>query len=386
MRVLLLNYEFPPVGGGAGNATYFLLNEYAKRDDVTVDVITSSPGAFEKEQFSPNITIYKLAIGANASTATYGSLKDLIIYSLKTLWFGVDLMRKNKYTRTHAFFGTPCGFIALLFRIMFGVPYIVSLRGADVPGYKARYAYLDLFIFSWLNRFFIWRYAKKVIANSSALRDLALKTSANQEIEVIPNGIDTETFTLNTEKSYDSILISTGWTRLEKRKGIDDLVRAVVMIVQDENVSSPVRLQILGTGKELDNLQYLVSQLQISESVEFLKISGNTQRDREKVAELLRNSHILCLPSKNEGMSNAVLEGMASGLAVLLTDTGGTTELLEEGANGYIIQKDNPEDIYEKLKIMVDDKELLNKMGSQSRQKAEKMSWDAVAQEYTENY
>ena len=63
MNILLLNYEFPPLGGGAGNATYYLLKEFSKFNDLEVDLVTSSIDKNKEEQFADNIKIYYLDIG-----------------------------------------------------------------------------------------------------------------------------------------------------------------------------------------------------------------------------------------------------------------------------------------------------------------------------------
>ena len=63
MKVLMLNYEFPPIGGGAGKAHLCLLREFAGREDLEIDVLTSGPEpGFVVEEFSDNITIYKVGI------------------------------------------------------------------------------------------------------------------------------------------------------------------------------------------------------------------------------------------------------------------------------------------------------------------------------------
>ncbi|MGI6278878.1 MAG: glycosyltransferase family 4 protein, partial [Patescibacteria group bacterium] len=361
MKILFLNYEYPPVGGGAGNATYYLLREYSKNKDLEIDLITSSPTKQKKiEQFSDNVTIHKLPVGLNKENLNFGSIKLLLTYSIKAFFYGVKLIKKNNYDLTHAFFGTPCGFIALIYKFLFGLPYLVSLRGADVPGYKKRFKYLDKFIFRRLNKYFIWKHADKVVTNSDGLKKLALKTAPRQDIAVIPNGVDTETFQPNWNKTMDTIKITPGWTRLEKRKGIDLLFNAVAKI-EDKDIE----VVIPGTGKELNNLKALADKLDISEQVNFLELGENTQENRKKVAQALSNCHILCLPSDNEGMSNAVLEGMASGLVLLLTNVGGTQELLNPGENGYIIKRD-ANDIMNKINKIKEDKEKLIQMGRQS--------------------
>jgi glycosyltransferase involved in cell wall biosynthesis len=87
------------------------------------------------------------------------------------------------------------------------------------------------------------------------------------------------------------------------------------------------------------------------------------------------------LPSDNEGMSNAVLEGMASGLVLLLTDVGGTKELLEVGSNGYLVER-TVKDITKRLKKLIVSKQHLSKMGKISRKITKQFSWQKVSKDY----
>lgn len=384
MKILMLNYEYPPVGGGAGNATYYFLREASKSNDVEIDLITSSPDSeLHIDQPYSNITIHRLPIGKNEGNLNFGSNRDLINYSKAAILYALKLHKKRNFDLTHAFFSVPCGFLALILKFLKGIPYIVSLRGADVPGYKKRYEKLDKYIFSWLNQYFIWKFSKKVIANSSALRELALKTSPKQNIKIIPNGIDIDFYQPNFDKSFDIIKINTGWTRLESRKAIDLLIKAFAQLKKD---FVNIQLEIPGTGKELDNLKDLARELDIADSVVFYEIASNDDESRKKVAKILANSHILCLPSRNEGMSNAVLEGLACGLPVILTDVGGTAELLVEGVNGYKINIDDKDDIYIKLKKIIKDKENILTLGRASYSKAQNMSWENVFEQYLNEY
>ncbi len=79
-------------------------------------------------------------------------------------------------------------------------------------------------------------------------------------------------------------------------------------------------------------------------------------------------------------MSNALLEAMASGLPVISTDTGGTSELID--GNGILIRKGNSDEIARAISKVMYDPETLMHMGFKSREIAETMSWEAVAEEY----
>src|SRR3989344_4881417 len=133
-RVLVLNYEFPPLGGGAGNATYYLLKEFAKYPDLEIDLVTSSVDTFRVEKFAGNITIHFLNIGKRGNLH-YQTNQKLLMYSWKSYWYSKKLMEEKEYDLCHAFFGIPCGYVAMMLRL----PYIVSLRGSDVPFYNKRF-------------------------------------------------------------------------------------------------------------------------------------------------------------------------------------------------------------------------------------------------------
>ena len=96
MKVLMLNYEYPPVGGGAANAMYYLLKELSKTD-IVVDVITSSPAKYEIEKFSKSITLYKLNI--HKKKLHYQSFSDIFWWSSKSLI--QILVQRKKYNVCH---------------------------------------------------------------------------------------------------------------------------------------------------------------------------------------------------------------------------------------------------------------------------------------------
>ena len=77
---------------------------------------------------------------------------------------------------------------------------------------------------------------------------------------------------------------------------------------------------------------------------------------------------------------------MASGLPIISTDTGGAKELVKEGENGLIVKMKDSHDLAEKIKRLISDRELREKMSQKSREIAEGMSWKSVAEKYIELY
>ncbi|MCJ7778753.1 MAG: glycosyltransferase, partial [Sedimentisphaerales bacterium] len=189
MNILMLNYEFPPIGGGAGNAHLCLLRQYADNSDLRIDVLTSAPKpGFFTETLSKNITIYK--VGLHKKNLHFWRKAEVIEWLLKARPCYRKLLRENNYDLVHAFFGFPTGWLCYHSRDK--LPYIISLRGSDVPGYNIRLG-LDYKLMTGLFRR-IWSCAAAVVANSEGLRRLALEFMPTLDIGVIPNGIDTEKY------------------------------------------------------------------------------------------------------------------------------------------------------------------------------------------------
>ena len=283
----------------------------------------------------------------------------------------------ERYDLTHSFFTVPCGFISLLFRRQYGIPYIISLRGADVPGFSERFSYIYFLLTPFIRK--IWKDAFAVVACSTGLMGLAKKTDPDQKIGLISNGINTDLFRPdNSQRLQDKFIITQGGTRLTGRKGIRYLIEAVSKIAARH---PQVYLKIIGEGDEKENLENQSRELGVGAKVEFLGKIPNAD-----LPVFYQEASLFVLPSLNEGMSNAMLEALASELPIVATDTGGARELIKDGINGYIIKFKNSADIAEKLEKLINSPELTRKMGEESRKIAEKMSWKSVAEKYYELY
>jgi glycosyltransferase involved in cell wall biosynthesis len=367
MRLLILNYEYPPLGGGAGNATYYLLREFAQTGGLEVDLITSSVGKYKIEDIGDKIKAHFLNIGKQGSLHYQTSL-DLLTYAWKSFDYTRTLIQKKKLDLIHAFFGIPCGHVAM----HLGLPYVVSLRGSDVPFYNERFAVQDTLIFQSLSRA-IWRRAKAVVANSKGLRELAGKTAPSLKIDVIFNGVDTDEFRPGKRKEQNKdklILISSG--RLIQRKGFEYLLEALRGRPEFE-------LVLIGDGDSKE----LLGKMAVDFGVD-VKFLG--AQPKQSVIDNLQRADIFVLPSLNEGMSNSILEAMACGLPVISTDVGGSQELIADGKNGFVVRRASAESISGALDKYLENRSLLEEHGKESRRVALRFSWAKVGRQYLELY
>lgn len=377
MKILMLNYEYPPIGGGGSYACKSILQVLANKK-MKVDLVTSSPSDyFETETINESVNIYKLPV--NKKDIHYWTQQEILTYSWKAKQFIEKLLLKKSYDICHTFFGIPCGAVAYLFKE--NLPYVVSLRGSDVPGFNNRFSFQYIFLKPLINK--IWSESSAVVANSEGLKELALESSPSQDISVINNGINISDFKPDVNyinnnindtdkkiKRFNIVCIS----RLIERKGISFLLEAIKKIKNKK-----VKLILVGKGKQEDELHQLAKDLEITDRVEF---KGYV--DHDDIADIYQESDLFVLPSFNEGMSNALLEAMASGLPVISTDTGGTSELID--GNGILIQKGNSDEIAQAISTVMNDPETFKQMGLKSREIAETMSWEAVAEEYCRLY
>lgn len=377
MRILFFNYEFPPLGGGAGNASHYLLKEYAKDPNIWVDFITSSID--EKQhtlKLGENVTVYRLPIGKNPDNIHYQSNKEMLKYFWVAYKFAKQLAKEKQYDLSHSFFSVPCGVISLLLKRKCKIPYIVSLRGSDVPGYSERFTFLYKFITPIIKK--VWRNAYFVVANSQGLKELALKSNPQEEINVIFNGIETKEFFPDSSKKNKDQFTIVCVSRVTPRKGIRFLIQAFSILSKRYDY---IKLVIVGDGNERSSLEHLVRGLGLSNKVFFTGPVEHTN-----VLEYYQKANIFVLPSLNEGMSNTMLEALACGLPLIATDTGGTKELIKDDKNGFIVKLRDSNDIVEKIEKFLLDKNLEERMGKESSELSKKFDWNVIANEYIDLY
>lgn len=367
-RILMLNFEFPPIGGGAANANYYLLKEFSKHHELEIDLVTSGlNGKVEIDQFSDNIKIYKLKI--NKQDLHYWRMSEVALWTWKAYWYAGELIKKKDYDLCHCWFGWPAGIIGYLLKKR--IHYIVALRGSDVPGYNERLKVWDKILFKFVS-LIIWKNAKSVIALSNNLRELANKTFQKKHMQVIYNGVDTKKYTPVIRPSDTFNILFAG--RLINRKGVIYLLKAFNEVYYKYK---NCKLTIVGGGLEKEDLERYCNKEKIK-SVEFSGIINNSE-----ISKIYQNAHVLVLPSLQEALGNVPLEAMASGMPIITTNTG-AVELLD--GNGVIVETENYKQIEDAIVQYIDNPELLRKHGLQSRRIAEKFSWENCAHAYMQIY
>jgi glycosyltransferase involved in cell wall biosynthesis len=375
-RILIFVYEYPPLGAGVANAIYHLLKEFEKEKNLEIDLITSSlENTWSVSRLSENVSCYQVAIGIKTED-NYQSqtAKNMWLYTKNSLDQARELVKKNKYDLIHVF-GYPTALQANILHRKYKIPYMISLRGVDVPGYNPRFKLIDDFYKPLIS--LLWRDSRRMIVNSHGLKELALKTSENLIYKIIPNGVDTKLFKKVPEKyKFKKFTITAGGTIFGKKKGLNYLIAAYAEFAKDKD---DVNLLLIGAGDLEGELKKQVKDLGIKEKVDFAGYM-----EKSALSKNLPRCHVFCLPSINEGMSNATLEAIASTLPIILTEVGGSKELLR--GNGFLIPKRNSKEITRRLELLYADDKLRKSMAKESRKIAVEMSWEKVAKMYLKEY
>jgi glycosyltransferase involved in cell wall biosynthesis len=441
MRVLIINYEFPPIGAGGGKASQKIAGCLVEMGH-TVRVITSRPTqlytffgnwsllaglvigiylvylklAFNEDLSDHGFTIFGtllLLIGfilrhtgltweltnpirglkpvefidgvevqripVLRQRQEYCSTFEMGTFLLSGLWHSLFQVREFKPDIVHIFFGIPDGPIGWVLKRFYGLPYLISLRGADVPSEEVKrfakhYRILRPFV-RWL-----WRDADALVAVSNGLREYAFETTPDLPIDVIPNAIELSVFTPPRHRHHDGPVRLLFVGRFNAFKNVETLLEAVSCL-KEMGVNN-FELQLIGDGERRSNLERLAVEKELTRCVKFLGWVNRTA-----IVDRYRQADLFVTATTWEGMPNTVLEGMACGLPVVATRASGLDELVQEGVNGYLIDINDPAALAERLADLIDNPYERRRMGKESRKIAEQeFAWEYITEQYVEIY
>ncbi len=205
------------------------------------------------------------------------------------------------------------------------------------------------------------RYSDAIVVNCLALRRYLVEDErvAESKLRLCHNGVLTDEFcpgecTLPRELDGATVVIGTVCV-LREEKNLPLLLSAFAKI---QHLTSGLRLVIVGGGPELATLKGKAEQLGIADATVFVSAT-------RAVVQWLRAMNIFVLPSYSEAFSNALLEAMACGCAVIGSDVGGTPELVgPSGERGLLFRNNDLDDLVEKLTRAIRDRELRQRLAS----------------------
>jgi len=211
-----------------------------------------------------------------------------------------------------------------------------------------------------------------------------------QKINRICNGVDIKKFypakvkqsVLDCPLVFDEKVITVG--TVGRMHGVKDqltLVRAFITLLKAHpELVGRINLILIGDGPLREQAIELLENSQLQK---YTWLPG----EREDIAEIMRSLDIFVLPSQAEGISNTILEAMATGLPVIATAVGGNPELVKEGETGLLVPSSDPEAMATALLSLIADNPKRQQQGESSHQSiVDNFSIQAMVNKYIDVY
>jgi glycosyltransferase involved in cell wall biosynthesis len=267
-----------------------------------------------------------------------------------------ELHSRRRIDIIHAHAALPCGHAAAFLSREFNIPFVVTIHGLDV----FNRCFQDGITAEWRRKSSLEVYdrANKVICISEKIRRILVEGSRSGfSAEVVYNGTDPDCFTPGETQQGAPTLLVVG--TLLAGKGQELVLKAMACLSQ---AYPDLRCQIIGEGADRSRFATLAIQLGIEKRVHFLG-----RRSRAQVAQAMRNCTIFVLPSRFEGLGCVYLEAMACGKPAIGCYGQGIEEIIQDGVNGALIPVDGLDQLVEKLRTLLSDADLRNRMGIAAR-------------------
>lgn len=274
---------------------------------------------------------------------------------VKSLLLANNIIKKERIDLLYSNGGLPCQIAVVLAKIK-GLKTICHIRSP----HSRRYAWMWLFKFS----------DNIIFVSESVQRSMSSKVRFNNTC-VIYNAVDPKIFNIsNKTKTYlrnclsikDTDIVIGQVGSLIPRKGLDVLFKAFAGLDHDR---FSLKLVLVGDGDETYRkyLEELAAELNIAENVIFTGETANPELYYSEVFD------INVLSSRVEALGRTLIEAAACGLPNVASNSDGMPEVVEDGVTGFLFEKENVDDLKEKLTILIRNRTLRNSLGEKGRER-----------------
>jgi len=364
MNILFLNYEFPPLGGGASPISYEIAERYAQRGH-KVTVFTMGFEGLPNIERKNGLEIHRVDCWRSKKELCHPHEMLSFIFKARRPLF--KHLKENNYDACHNHFAIPTGILALQVKNKFSIPFINTSHGSDIPGYnEERFTFLHNFTLPILKK--VLNASSGNFTGSNYLAGLGnSRVNPRVPYKVIREGFDPDQF---KPKQKRKIILSTG--RLLGRKGFLELVDAA----SEKDLG--YEIHICGDGPVRQELEKKASRSKTK-----VILHGWLDNKSDKYKNLLESASIYSLVSSKENASKSLLEAMSAGCATITSNVAGCPESVGEA--GIAIEPNNVLKLRSVLENLTSDDARVEELGKKGRSRIlNTYNWDKGMSQYEE--
>ncbi len=367
MKILVLIYEYPPIGGGGGRVAQDLCRRLAASGHA-VRVLTAHHGDLPFEEQDEGVLVRRLVSGRKqAFKAGLGAMGG---YVAAAAWHGTRLARQWQPDVIHTHFAVPSGAAAWIVSKLSGTPYVLTAHLGDVPGgVPEKTGKWFKFIYPFTPP--IWRGAQAVAAVSGYTQALARRSYPGVNPRVIPNGVDLELLDPGEIAVNDPPRIVFAG-RFQPQKNPVQIVRTLAALRE-----LAWECTLIGDGPLRPAVEAEIAACGLGERI---RLEGWVTP--EEVLGWYGRSDIVFMPSLSEGLPVAGVQALAMGLALVVGRAGGFVDLVDEGVNGFFGEASAPEGFELGLRRLLTDGAFLLSARKASREIAQRFELGKIAAAY----
>ena len=376
MKLLVLNYEYPPLGGGAGIISKNIAEGLAALGNEVTFLTTYYEGT-EEDSIINGVRVIRLK--SKRKDVFQSNIREMLSWMICAKRFLKNHLQVGKYDLCFANFALPCGEVAYSMKEMFHLPYTIISHGHDIPWFfPEQMMWYHAACYHWIRKICMqsernYMQSDEMLTNINAF--LGGTTGKNK---LIYNGWNRDTFFPDESKRIKKFTILFAG-RLVLQKDPMTLLKAINIAKR----SIPnFEVHIVGDGKMRKKMEDFVKKNGLENIVIFKKWLS-----KPEIITEYQSASLTIMPSLAEGMSMALLEALACGQYVIATKVSNNEKLISAGMNGDFIEKKDYKSLANKIIDFYNNKFLHNYTvpTEHFNSIAEQFDWKNIVKQYDED-
>lgn len=376
MKLLVLNYEYPPLGGGAGIISKNIAEGLAALGN-EVTVLTTYYSGTEEDSVENGVHVIRLK--SKRKDVFQSNIREMLSWMICAKRFLKKHLQVGKYDLCFANYALPCGEVAYSMKEMFHLPYVVISHGHDIPWFfPEQMMWYHAACYHWIRKICMQSRRNYVQSDEMLSNINAFLGGTTAKNKLIFNGWNRDKFFPDESKRANKFTILFAG-RLVMQKDPMTFLKAIK--IAKERIAG-FEVHIVGDGKMRKKMEDFVMQ----NGLESIVVFKNWLTKPEIIAEY-QSASLTVMPSLAEGMSMALLEALACGQYVIATKVSNNEKLITAGKNGDFIEKKDYKSLADKIIDFHDNKFLHNYTvpAEHFDSLAEQFDWKNIVKQYDED-